>query len=460
MKKTDYYGFIRLKANAYSPICIAGGEEEESDHDVIRNFDGEFFLPGTSLAGAFRAYCEEMIQKQVQLQKANDCLKQNTVKWKQQDVDQLFGYAQGEDSKESSFFVFDGEIKQAKRIIRDGIALSEDKITLETKKYTYEALDAGTEIVMEWVVKATLEEKERFLEMLRMITAGIHSGRVRLGHKKMRGMGELRISEVLLCEFEKGTDHAYGWQEFSWEKALNNRKKYSVKNVTAEWQTKRWEENQIQIVVPLKLRGGLSIRQYSAKIKEKDSDQIEADFQQIERTKEKDGKTYRCAVIPGSTWNGALRHQCKKVLQELGLSSSKAEQWIQEIFGYVKETEKEAYRSQIEVKESELSQDSEPVFMVRNRINRFEGGTMDGALYTELSYFGGDTNITLFIPDKETCYWAVGLLILVLKDIANGFFAIGGQTAIGRGIFCGTVNMEKEAYYLEKLASRIEEELS
>ena len=173
-----------------------------------------------------------MIQKQVQLQKANDCLNQNTVKWKQQDVDQLFGYAQGEDSKESSFFVFDGEIKQAKRIIRDGIALSEDKITLETKKYTYEALDAGTEIVMEWVVKATLEEKERFLEMLRMITAGIHSGRVRLGHKKMRGMGELRISEVLLCEFEKGTDHAYGWQEFSWEKALNNRKKYSVKNVT------------------------------------------------------------------------------------------------------------------------------------------------------------------------------------------------------------------------------------
>ena len=164
MKKTDYYGFIRLEANAYSPICIAGGEEEESDHDVIRNFDGEFFLPGTSLAGAFRAYCEEMIQKQVQIQKANDCLKQNTVKWKQQDVDRLFGYAQGEDSKESSFFVFDGEIKQAKRIIRDGIALSEDKITLETKKYTYEALDAGTEIVMEWVVKATLEEKERFLK--------------------------------------------------------------------------------------------------------------------------------------------------------------------------------------------------------------------------------------------------------------------------------------------------------
>ena len=208
MKKTDYYGFIRLEANAYSPICIAGGEEEESDHDVIRNFDGEFFLPGTSLAGAFRAYCEEMIQKQVQLQKANDCLKQNTVKWKQQDVDQLFGYAQGEDSKESSFFVFDGEIKQAKRIIRDGIALSEDKITLETKKYTYEALDAGTEIVMEWVVKATLEEKERFLEMLRMITAGIHSGRKPRNGRQTHGLVLSATGIVSGVQFLKSGNHS------------------------------------------------------------------------------------------------------------------------------------------------------------------------------------------------------------------------------------------------------------
>lgn len=460
MKKTDYYGFLRLKAKAYSPICIAGGEENESDHDVIRNFDGDFFVPGTSLAGAFRAYCEEMVQKQIQLQAKKTDSENNAIQWHETIVDQLFGYAQGEDSQESSLFIFDGQIEHAKRILRDGIALSEDKITLEKKKYNYEALDVGTDIIMEWIVKASLEEKEIFLEMLQMIVAGIHCGNIRLGYKKMRGMGELRISEVLLCEFEKGTDHAYGWQEFSWEKAFSNPKKYAVKDVTTAWQKKRWGDTQIQIVVPLKLKGGLSIRQYSAKIKEKGSDQIEADFQQIERIKEKENKQYSCAVIPGSTWNGALHHQCKKILQELGISSSKAEQWLCEVFGYVNEKEKEAYRSQIEVKESELSGDSEPVFMVRNRINRFEGGTIDQALYTELSYFGGETNLTLSIPDKETCHWAVGLLILVLKDIANGFLAIGGQTAIGRGIFCGIVDVDNETYYLGKLADKIKEELA
>ena len=31
--------------------------------------------------------------------------------------------------------------------------------------------------------------------------------------------------------------------------------------------------------------------------------------------------------------------------------------------------------------------------------------------------------------------WILGLLLLAVKDLQNGLLAVGGQTAIGRGIF-------------------------
>ena len=35
-------------------------------------------------------------------------------------------------------------------------------------------------------------------------------------------------------------------------------------------------------------------------------------------------------------------------------------------------------------------------------------------------------------PDTK---WMLGFVLLALKDLQNGFLAVGGQTAIGRGVF-------------------------
>ena len=37
--------------------------------------------------------------------------------------------------------------------------------------------------------------------------------------------------------------------------------------------------------------------------------------------------------------------------------------------------------------------------------------------------------------DPQDEAWILGMLLLVLKDLQNGLLAVGGQTAIGRGIF-------------------------
>ena len=51
--KRIYYAIdVQLK----SPLCISNGEDYYTDADVLTNGNGEYFVPGTSLAGAFRNY--------------------------------------------------------------------------------------------------------------------------------------------------------------------------------------------------------------------------------------------------------------------------------------------------------------------------------------------------------------------------------------------------------------------
>ena len=42
--------------------------------------------------------------------------------------------------------------------------------------------------------------------------------------------------------------------------------------------------------------------------------------------------------------------------------------------------------------------------------------------------------------------WIIGILLLAVKDLQNGFLAVGGQTSIGRGIFeaNGTLKIDGE----------------
>ena len=78
----------------------------------------------------------------------------------------------------------------------------------------------------------------------------------------------------------------------------------------------------------------------------------------------------------------------------------------------------------------------EELDVVRNRIDRFSGGTVKGHLYHERAYFRGTLSLSLRVRRSCPDWQAVcGLLILVIKDIENGYLPAGGQTAVGRGIF-------------------------
>ena len=66
--------------------------------------------------------------------------------------------------------------------------------------------------------------------------------------------------------------------------------------------------------------------------------------------------------------------------------------------------------------------------------------------------------------DKENCYQLLAAMIsFVAADIVRGYLSVGGQTAIGRGIFegngpvTGTISEQDMELYKKQLASMIQE---
>ena len=72
----------------------------------------------------------------------------------------------------------------------------------------------------------------------------------------------------------------------------------------------------------------------------------------------------------------------------------------------------------------------------RNAIDRFTGGTVDGALFTEKTWYGGTTELVISLRgDKKMTEEEKTALAATLADLHFGFLAVGGETSIGRGLF-------------------------
>jgi len=386
--------YIKANAELKSPICISNGDEINSDKDIIKDYNGNPFLPATSIVGAMRAYLAES------------------------DAKIVFG---SKDTNMSPVIVYDTIIINPGKVsIRDGIGLDENKITITGQKFDYEILENGNmDLQLEVIIREN-EKESIIITALKNIMAGIKSGEIRFGHKKNRGFGRVNIRGISMKEYSKDSEEK--WYDFNWA---------DMNDVTTDWASIN-PDKYIKISVPLVLHGGISIRQYSAEPKK-------ADYTHLTSNKQ--------PVIPGTSWNGAIRHRAGEILQELGGDS----EWLKPIFGDVSIKEKKAISSKIVFGESVLS-DSVAVPVTRNKINRFDNSTIDQALFSEISYFGGKCNLDIMVKKDADANWVLGLIALVIKDIKYGFLAIGGQTAIGRGLFIskGIAPIENEDNYLKE----------
>ena len=380
----------RVKLLFVSPISVSSGYEGMTDSDVLRDYDGNPFISGSSIAGAFRAYVQSKNNR-------ND----------------IFGFANDEDGKMSPIFISD--LKFDNKVIndiRDSVALDDNKITKEGAKFDFEVLQGNSKGY--FYIELTIREKdneELLVGALNEIFNGIHLKEIRLGSNKTRGYGIIDIEEIKMREFTK--NNFLDYKDCYCESAWNNEPKYKL-----DYSTKG---HMVSIEVPLRLKGGISIRKYAVR-------KGAPDFEHI--------TDHGSPVIPGTSIMGALRHRIKEIIKELDKDSSYGlypNKMIDEMFGFV--SGKDAHISGVIVDEMVI-EGAKALEMTRTGISRFENSARNGALYKEKTYVNGTFTLKLSInKENPNMEWIIGILLLAVKDLQNGFLAVGGQTSIGRGIF-------------------------
>lgn len=394
LKRQVFYVQIQLE----SPLNVASGEDEWTDADVLRDFEGNPFVPGTSLAGAMRSYIGE---------RENE--------W------ELFGYsADNTRGKMSPLFISDLTFDEAPVWgIRDGVGLNENKAAKAGCKYDMEILETGLKghFYLELVIREGDDEAMMKRE-LSTVFRGIQQGEIRLGRKKTRGFGAIKLVKLTskIYDRENYLEYAEAYEDSAWENAADE---------LESWLAEAGDSNRmVQIRVPLVMRGGISIRQYAAK-------KGEPDFVHL--------TSKGVPVIPGSSFAGAIRHRVAQILGELTDVGVKlpvsAGEVTKRMFGDA--ADQEGHASDVIISEARI-EGARPLTMVRTGISRFESAVRDGALYKEKTYVDGRFTLEIAVRkgrNPEESSWMIGILLLALKDLQNGYLAVGGQTAVGRGTF-------------------------
>lgn len=390
--------WMQAKLRLESPAAIGSGNASHTDRDLLTGNDGRPFLPGASIAGIARSLL----------------LKEGG------EMQQIFG-GEKEESTQSIVTFWDGTIPEDEPFtvsFRDGVAINErTKTAADQSKYDFEVLNPGTCFRLRMEVVVREEQKELpYQQFVSNFLACIRTGDFRIGGKTMRGYGKVSLEDVRIMEkIFDGADAAdfLDYVNFDWEELKKGGEEKLPKP------TYRSPYTDLELL--LRPESTLLIRNYFVQ-------NMGADCEQLQTN----GKT----VIPGTAWAGLFRHKMTELLEECMDDEKQAKEMIEMLFGPEKKSD-ERWRARILFEESmdvdvKPGEQSELRLIMRNKIDRFTGGVLKSALFSERVAVGGAFRLGIRIRDAKD--YEIGVVLLAAEEVCSSLAAIGGATAVGRGV--------------------------
>ncbi len=382
--------YVKGRLETSSPILIGNGDGDFTDIDFVRDGNGEIFIPATTIVGKIRNYLSDFSDK----------------------INIFFGDRDQE--KQGVFKFYDSFVCGNKKIkVREGVALDyETKTSLENCKFDYEICETGThfDFRIEVIIREEDKEKEKEIEnILYIILSNLKEGNIYFGAKTNRGFGKIILRDLVIEKIELKKDLSL-WINFKWDNFKNN---LDLDKLNHKLFSVEREEEKIEVTFEIPY--SILIRDY--KIEE----DVDASHIQC------NGKS----IIPGTSWAGFFRSVCFNILNDLGKNTN----ILSEMFGFVDKENKKSKPSKIVFNES-IIENYKLIPNTRVKIDRFTGGNVESALYSTEPSFNGKVKLNILIKEKDKnrrdAY--LDLIMLSLREIQNGFYAIGGETNVGRGI--------------------------
>lgn len=409
--------YYRITFRLASALSVGSGENQYSDSDIVRDSAGEPFVPGSSLAGIYRSLLNP------------------------EDAKSYFGTARdGEQGVGSKVLVYDASLCSRedrisyRSVIRDCVGLDEWKTGKSGCKFDFEVVEPGAEFVT--YLEQNCEAEDR--DICEELAAAWMKHQIHIGRKTMRGLGS--VGDTTVCrrsfnlEEEDGLD---AWLSFD----MYEEEDWKGTELTDQDVQKGRADSSVVLELALRQKGGISIRRYTTKVS---TGEAQPDAEQMTCILSEDGT--EVPYIPGTSWAGAFRHHMERLVP----GCTKA------CFGSCER------RSDVRFSESFIEGASAKV-LTRNAVDRFTGGVIENALFTEKMWYGGKTQLRIEIP-TGTEEGFKQALAAALTDLHMGVLSVGGLTAVGRGIFeveslridgeIVTVNEKMYGEILKKLEGR------
>lgn len=447
-------GRIILKAvlNNISPLGIGSGRDDHSDRDIVTTlypFDDRCrILPPEEIQNA--AFTKELpfIPATSFMGKISTLLNMQN-----NELVKIWGIANDQNDTGNASFIDCSDVLIAElpawvchneglvKETRDGIRLDSAKGTVaEGAKFDYELLAPGLTFSLTMIFRVetvkkkkeagqeeeiTLTDHMTILNIASSIAHIIEQG-FDLGAKSGVGFGRME-GKAKLFELDFGKP-----EEF--KKWVANELEYRSVKATKPIYAKP-NGSSFNINATFKIKNSLIIRSYSKDPKAPDSIHLKSG-----------GKN----ILSGSSIKGALRGRAERILNTIHEDEGVTATILEALFGDVEKEEnnrqkvkKNGYTVPSRVFVDEVPIDEKDVkeeIQTRIQIDRFTGGTVDGALMEEVPLFPVNENeqIKNFrlrvndaqAPDK-------GLMLLLLKDLWTADLPIGGEKSIGRGVLEG-----------------------
>jgi CRISPR/Cas system CSM-associated protein Csm3 (group 7 of RAMP superfamily) len=311
--------------------------------------------------------------------------------------------------------------------IRDGIRLDSAKGTVaQGAKFDYELLVPGAKFELTMLFRVEedgLANYDLAIKIASDIATIIEKG-IDLGAKSTVGYGRVKGSATL---YEIDFENPAHFQQWINNDLFKNKKEKASDSLLL-LQSKSFE-----IEATFRIKNSLIIRSYSNDPKAPDSTHLKSG-----------GKN----ILSGSSIKGALRGRAERILNTIQTDRDKTENILAGLFGNVEKeinnkqkVKKDGYTvpSRVFIDEVPIDEVKEEI-QTRIQIDRFTGGTVDGALIEEVPLFPVKNkdqikNFRIRVADAKPL--DKGLMLLLLKDLWTADLPIGGEKSIGRGVLDG-----------------------
>ncbi len=148
-------------------------------------------------------------------------------------------------------------------------------------------------------------------------------------------------------------------------------------------------------------------------------------------------------ILPGTSLAGVMRAQARRIATLLRPADHAAV--VRDLFGPrfqgVGPHTETPHASRLRIGEAPLA-GARPHRQIRIAVDRFTGAAADTALFDEEPVEGGHARIRIELRKPKP--GELGLVLLVLKDLLEGYVGVGGTTSVGRGEMRGSARVTWE----------------